>query len=323
MKRALLILAALLLFPFGALTETFGDYTYVLAEDGVVITNYESDDAPQTLILPSSIGGHTVVSIGENALNNSEGAWDGEKVSALILPSTLKRVEEEAFQCCHDVGTIVFPASIEVIPEGCFSHVTAQMLVDAKNPWYYVQDGYLFDRRTETLLYSPWLEKETEVTLPNVKRIGTGALENLCGATGFVLPDTLESIGSYAFFTCYNIVELSIPDSVTVLDEGALSIESLQHVHLPKNLSEIPAYCFYDSNLQEIDIPQGVTSIGEFAFQCAGFTSVTLPASVTFVGYGAFDIDDITCLNPNVHFETEEELNQRIQNQGDVLRGNK
>ena len=71
MKRALLILAALLLFPYGALAETFGDFTYVLAEDGAVITNYETDDAPQTLILPSSIGGHPVVSIGKNALNNS------------------------------------------------------------------------------------------------------------------------------------------------------------------------------------------------------------------------------------------------------------
>ncbi len=319
MKRALALFAALLLFPLGAMAETFGDYTYEMAEDGAVITDYKTDDTPQTLILPSYINGHPVVSIGENALNNSEGAWDGEKVDTLILPSSLQRVEEDAFLCCHSVGTIVFPASIENIPEGCFSHVTAQLVVDAENPWYYVQDGYLFDRRTETLLYSPWLEEETEVTLPHVKRIGEDALENLCNATGFVLPDTLNSIGSYAFCDCYNIFALSIPDSVTVLDEGALSAESLQHVRLPRNLTEIPAYCFFDSALQEIEIPQGVTSIGEYAFEATTFESVTLPESVTFVGYGAFDEDVvITSLNPKVRFETEEELDQRMEDAGEA-----
>lgn len=313
MKRALLILAILLLFPFGAITETSGVYTYVLAEDGAVITNFETDDTPQTLILPSFINGHPVVSIGENALNNSEGAWDGEKVDTLILPSTLQRVEEGAFTCCHDVRTIVFPASVELIPEGCFSHVIAQMVVDDKNPWYYVRDGYLFDRRTETLLYRSWQDEQVLATLPNVKRIGAGALENLCMAADFVLPDTLESIGPWAFYGCPNISMLSIPDSVTVLDDFALSgMEELQHVRLSKNLAEIPAYCFQFSKLPQIELPQGITSIGEFAFEGTELTSVTLPASVTFVGYSAFDIDDITCLNPNVHFETEDEFNQRI-----------
>jgi hypothetical protein len=252
------------------------------------------------------------VSISENALNNSEGAWDGEKVDTLILPSTLLRVEENAFMCCHDVHTIVFPAFLEVIPEGCFSHVTAQIVIDDKNPWYYVRDGYLFDRRTETLLYSFWRDEQKVITLPNVKRIGAGALENLCEAD-FVLPDTLESIGPYAFYGCLNILKLSIPDSVTVLDDFALSgMEELQHVRLPQNLMEIPAYCFQFSKLPQIELPQGITSIGEFAFEGTELTSVTLPASVTFVGYSAFDIDDITCLNPNVHFETEDEFNQRI-----------
>ncbi len=314
MKRALALFAALLLFPLGAMAETFGDYTYELAEDGAVITDYKTDDIPQTLILPSYINGHPVVSIGRNALNNSENAWDGDKVITLILPSTLQRVEEEAFQCCHSVGTIVFPASIEVIPEGCFSHVTAQILVDAMNPWYTVQDGCLIDLRTQTLLYSAWREENTEVTLPHVKRIGEGGLENLCSASGFVLPDTLHSIGPYAFYGC-SILELSIPDSVTVLDEYALSyIEELQRVRLPRNLTELPAYCFQYSRLQEIEIPQSVTSIGEYAFEGARFTSVTLPALVSFVGYGAFDDDVIiTSLNPNVHFETEEEFDQRME----------
>ena len=40
--------------------------------------------------------------------------------------------------------------------------------------------------------------------------------------------------------------------------------------------------------------------------------AVTLPASVTFVGFRAFpDECEITALNPDTHFETEEEINQR------------
>ena len=313
MKRMLGLALILALLPYSALAETFGDYAYQLAPDGAVITDYETTDTPEILIPPSYINGHPVVSIGENALNNSEGAWDGEKVDRLILPSTLKRVEENAFLCCHSVRTIVFSASIESIPEDCFSHVTAQLEVDAKNPWYYVQDGYLIDRRTETLLYSSERESETKTTLPNVRRIGAGSLNNPWQAAFFALPDTVESIGAFAFYG-FNVLELSIPDSVTVLDESALAyMEELQRVRLSQNLTEIPAYCFQYSNLQEIDIPQGVTSIGEYAFQGAAFTSVVLPASVSFVGYGAFDTDDITCQGSGVHFETEEEFQKRME----------
>lgn len=66
-----------------------------------------------------------------------------------------------------------------------------------------------------------------------------------------------------------------------------------------------------------MEIPEGVTRIGEFAFyyydwEQTELSAVTLPASVEFVGFRAFpDECEITALNPDTHFETEEEINQR------------
>ena len=74
---------------------------------------------------------------------------------------------------------------------------------------------------------------------------------------------------------CSSLTEVTIPDSVTVIDSGTF-IEC--------------------TDLTSVDIPDGVTSIGDFAFsRCSGLTSVTIPGSVTSIGGDAFrDCDSLT-----------------------------
>ena len=122
-----------------------------------------------------------------------------------------------------------------------------------------------------------------------------------------VLPDTLESVGSYIFYDC-GVTRVTFPDGITELSPYTFYCTDLQEVHLPASLREIPDYCFWNCQLTALTIPDGVTRIGAHAFD--GFTgeiigAVTLPASVEFVGYRAFpDECDVTALNPQVHFET-------------------
>ena len=92
-----------------------------------------------------------------------------------------------------------------------------------------------------------------------------------------VIPETVNyegisysvtSIGDWAFYGCYELTSITIPNSVTSIGYRA----------------------FYGcSSLTSITIPNSVTSIGNGAFYgCSDLTSITIPNSVTFIGEGAF-----------------------------------
>ena len=82
-----------------------------------------------------------------------------------------------------------------------------------------------------------------------------------------VLPEGLTSIGSWAFYDCYNLSSVSIPEGVT----------------------SIGSWAFRDcSRLTSVTIPASVTSIGEYAFAYCNYLS-----DVTFVGEEPDDIHSI------------------------------
>ena len=76
----------------------------------------------------------------------------------------------------------------------------------------------------------------------------------------FMIPDSVTSIGDFAFEDCSKLTNVTIPDSMTSIGSNA----------------------FYNcSGLTNVTIPDSVTSIGSAAFSgCSGLTSITIP----FVG---------------------------------------
>ena len=88
------------------------------------------------------------------------------------------------------------------------------------------------------------------------------------GLTEYTIPDSVTTIGVWAFSGCDSLTSVTIPDSVTTI--GYL------------------AFCNCD-NLTSVTIPNSVTTIGYDAFRlCSSLTSVTIPDSVTTIGDEAF-----------------------------------
>ena len=109
--------------------------------------------------------------------------------------------------------------------------------------------------------------------------------------TSVTIPNSVTSIGDYAFYGCCGLTSVTIPNSVTSIGDGAFAYCSgLTSVTIPNSVTSIGNWAFARcSGLTSVTIPNSVTSIGGGAFRdCSGLTSVTIPNSVTSIGGNAF-----------------------------------
>ena len=90
-------------------------------------------------------------------------------------------------------------------------------------------------------------------------------------------------IGKYAFNSCVNLTSVTIPTSVTKIEDGAFESSGLTSVTIPNSVTSIGVGTFCGcQRLTSITIPNSVTRIGEGAFQdCCSMITVTIPGSVT------------------------------------------
>ena len=94
-----------------------------------------------------------------------------------------------------------------------------------------------------------------------------------------------------AFYNCYNLVSVTIPETVTAIGDSAFrECDRLESVNIPFGLTELADSVFEGcSSLTQIRIPDSVTRIGYSAFSdCSALQSVVIPEQVTFVGDNAF-----------------------------------
>ena len=149
-------------------------------------------------------------------------------------------------------------------------------------------------------------------------RIPDGAFKDTkINSYNIKIPNTVTSIGSYAFANTLICGSLIIPNSVTEIKEGAFeNCKKLSSLTLPSNLkrieslvfkscgfsgsltipnsvNEIGHHAFYDCNnfTKELILSENLKTIGSYAFAgCSGFSegNLTIPNSVTVIGIGAF-----------------------------------
>lgn len=301
-----------------------GLFDYELSSRGAVLLGcsrfLNQPEVPDVLEIPATLGGYPVVGLGAYALCTYDFA--GGRDFSIIVPEGVRFMTSDAFLCCHAATRISFPSTLDDLPESSFYHVSAEIDFPNGNPRYSCENGFLIDRDTQTLLYAA--PSSQGQPIPAVRRLGDSALDNWKPAGNEIrLPDTLESIGPYALDGQYTgdfspLAALILPDGVRELSDCSIyGCWEIQLLRFPATLTEIPAYCVANCGLGAVEIPEGVTRIGEFAFyyydwEQTELSAVTLPASVEFVGFRAFpDECEITALNPDAHFETEEEINQR------------
>ena len=103
------------------------------------------------------------------------------------------------------------------------------------------------------------------------------------------IPNSVETIGNYAFNQCRQLTKVTLGNSVTSIGNLAFHDCALSSIAIPNSVVSIGQSAFANTKLTSIKIPNSVTSIGSMAFyQCKSLQSVELSSSVISIGYNAF-----------------------------------
>lgn len=119
---------------------------------------------------------------------------------ALVIPSSVKTIKDRAFFGCRYLTSVLIPGSVEEIGEFSFQLCAplTDIYVASDNPNYSSFEGALYNKDQSVLM-----------------RVGEGREGH------FVIPPSVEKIGSNAFSDCYNLTSVFISASVKEIDVWA------------------------------------------------------------------------------------------------------
>ena len=151
----------------------------------------------------------------------------------------------------------------------------------------------------QTLYYNILSDTSVAVTYPNIS--GSSYYQGYTMPTGILqIPSTVYhggttyrvvSIGSNAFHSCTGLSAVTIPSSVTAIEDRAFeACSGLSSIIIPSSVLSIGVGAFQScSGLQTVQIGSAVTSIGNVAFEgCSSLQTLTIPNSVLTMGNWAF-----------------------------------
>ncbi|MBR5037454.1 MAG: leucine-rich repeat protein, partial [Prevotella sp.] len=233
------------------------------------LNRYKGDvNIPPSVIYQGVV--YNVTSIGESAFEDCRG------LTSVTFTNSVTTIGEYAFKNCCGLTSITIPNSVTFIGHNAFVDCSGLTSVNISDlaAWCNISfDGSgSFSFNSNPLYYAHHLFLNgTEVT-------------------DLVIPNSVTSIGSYAFYGCSGLTSVTIPNSVTTIGEYAFAYSGLTSIDIPNSVTSISKCTFSGcSGLTSVTIPNSVTSIGESAFEgCSGLTSVTIGNSVKSIGDSAF-----------------------------------
>lgn len=297
-------------------------FTFILNEDGTAeITEWVKEDGGNIEIPAVLDDGTVITSIGDYAF-----ADVNCHARVISVPSTVTRIGEGAFLNCEHLDSFVVPDSVEEIGDcalGC--------MYDEKSETVYLNEDYKiygYDNTVAKKYAEEYGIKYCDSSeLIRYTEINGGMYVDYADHRihKAVIPETVKGLPVVSlggFSGCEYLEEITLPDTLTKIQTGALSDTAVSKVVIPENVSEIGANAFRNCiylgeiripdkvklieqntfencySLEKIELGDSITRINQYAFaDCVSLKSIDLPAGLTtlsdFVFTGTYSLERI------------------------------
>lgn len=261
----------------------------------------------------------------------------GRGYKEITIPATVTNIGAYAFANCENLETIYFDGTASrwcniVLGDNCFNGVCAIQCKDALID----QNGIIYNLNDDGTAYVVADVASEKIKVANIPSVFTGlpvmsiakrAFDMCASLESVTIPNSIVSIGEYAFHGCNRLTDVYItdmsawcnikfgndyaaptryannlylngqivtdvvvPDGVTSIGYSFCGYSKLKSIYLPNSITTINSSAFYNcTGLTTINIPDGVTAISYSTFSgCTSLRSIVLPDSVTTIGSYAF-----------------------------------
>lgn len=210
-----------------------------------------------------------------------------------------------AFSGCSSLTSISIPGSVAYIGNGAFEECSKLVSIDvnSQNEHYCSDNGILFNKDKTTLIKYPDAKKGYSYSIPNsVHNIDVSAFSHNMNINEIVISDSVEGIGSYAFWGCQNLKKIKLGNKIksigrNVFDNTAFynnysnwSSDGLLYLReylLDSKYFTSKEYKHCDSSIK---IKDGTVLIADSAFEVNhNIVDVSMPDSLNYIGFNSFN----------------------------------
>lgn len=225
--------------------------------DGIpAIGNYAFDNCQnlESVVIPNS-----VTEIGEYTFR------DNISLKELNLPDSIEKIGKYAFANCTSVQKLHIPNKLKEIPEYAFNGLTSCLELEIPSS-------------VETISnwgFQGWNSLKNLNIPESVKFIGDKAFSR-CNIQTLVIPDNVTSIGKQAFNYCKSLETVVWSKGATTIDAQTFyECNKLREITIPNTVTVIQSAAFSYTALQKLIIPSSVQVIGNSTFTNCQLIDVT------------------------------------------------
>ena len=270
-KRALSAALALLLAvsfaaPSGARAASDAGFEYFVTGSTATVTACVTA-CPSTLVIPATLGGYPVTSIGV-------AAFASNNLTTVSIPNSVTTIGGLAFYN-NTLTAVTIPNSVTSIGDSVFAYNFLTTLTIPNSITSIGSDAFQNNNLTTVNFGN------------SVTTIGAAAFDDNDLAS-VAIPNSVTEIGNFAFRN-NSLTTVTIPNSVISIGFDSFYGNLLTTVTIGNSVTSIGNNAFNSNHLTTVTIPNSVTAIGEYAFQGNALTSVSFLGNAPTDAIGVFD----------------------------------